>query len=105
VAPSVCARCIYKAGKMAPGNPVTPSLLSCLAGLRQCRAGVAFGLGRWGFECGEDDGGTLDDLQALGQKCGVAVIQVDVIGGCPAGIQTDGGSDDERNRLGFGLVE
>ncbi len=67
---------------MAPGNPVTPSLLSCLAGLRQCRAGVAFGLGRWGFECGEDDGGTLDDLQALGQKCGVAVIQVDVIGGC-----------------------
>ena len=33
----------------------------------------------------DDGGGLLDDFQALGQKRSVAVVQVDVVGGCGSG--------------------
>ncbi len=94
---------------MAPGQPVTPSLLSGLAGFRQCRAGIAFGLGcvlgLRCFECGEDDGGgLLDGFQTLGEESGVAAIELDIRSAGISGVESDSGSNHKRNCFGLGLA-
>src|ERR1039458_3920345 len=57
------------------------------------------------FECGEDDGGSaLNDLQTLCEKCGVSMIQTDVVGGIFSAVEADGCADNKGNRFGFGLA-
>jgi hypothetical protein len=81
-----------------------------LAGLRQfgfCCFVCCFGCLRghcWCFQREEDDGrGFLDDFQALRQKWRVAVVQVDIVGGCPSGAEADCLSDYKSGCLGFRL--
>jgi hypothetical protein len=85
----------------------SPVIFRALAGLRRFVFCFSFGgVFRCGcFERGKNHGGgLLNHFQALGQKCGVAVVQVNVIGGCPSGFEADGLANDEGDCLGFRLA-
>jgi hypothetical protein len=92
-----------------PGEPATPSLLSGSTGLRQCHAGISFRiecvLGLRRFEGGEDDGGCfLDHFQAFSEQGGVAIVELDIRSGGVSGVESDGGSNHNRNCFGFCLA-
>ena len=77
-----------------------------LAGLGQFGFLGSFGLLGCGcLDGGEDQGGrALDDFKAFGQERRVAVIELDVVGGSPAGVETDGLRNDKGNCFCFGFA-
>jgi hypothetical protein len=46
----------------------------------------------------------LDDFQALGQECRVAVVETNVVSGRGSGVESNGLANDERNGFSFGLA-
>jgi len=57
------------------------------------------------LDCSENQGGcALNDFQALGQKCRVSVVKMDVVGGGVSCVQSDGPRDNESDCLGFRLA-
>ena len=46
----------------------------------------------------------LDELQALGEKCRVAVVKLDVVSGSGSDFESDGLTDDEGDGLRLGLA-
>ena len=46
----------------------------------------------------------MNDFQALGQKCRVSVVKMDVVGGGVSCVQSDGLRDNEGDCLGFRLA-
>jgi len=81
------------------------SSVSRSAGSRQCWLWFFSGLFCGVFDCSENDsGGLLDHFQAFSEQRGIAVVQVDVISRCPAGLKSDGLSDHKSDGLGLGFA-
>ena len=80
-----------------------------LTGFRQRGFGVFGLLGllsfRWRVLGGRKDqgDGALNHFQALSEECGVAVVQVDVVGGYASGVKADGLAHNEGDGLGLCL--
>ena len=71
----------------------------------RCRDYILDWLVHGRFQRREDDaGGLLDDFKALGEECRVAVIKLNVVGGCPPRIESNRPADHERDCLGLGLT-
>jgi hypothetical protein len=81
-----------------------PECLSSVLALRFGGCIFAWLLNGWFQRLKDDAGGLLDDFKALGEECRVAVVQVDVVGGCPTRIESNRPADYERDCLGLGLT-
>jgi hypothetical protein len=46
----------------------------------------------------------LDDFQALGQECRIAVVETNVVSGRGSGVESHCLADDECNGFGLGLA-
>jgi hypothetical protein len=92
-------------------NGVGPSALGskglCLAGSGQWGLGGFFaglGAGHGPLDGGKDQSGrALDHFQALGEECGITVVQLDVVGSRVSCVEADALRDHKGNRLGLGL--